>query len=113
MDSAESTTDDRPLYSDRRRKVLRAIVIIAVAAMLLPVLASFISVSTSTASVACARAVAYSVPDATGSEAHFQLFGDGGIGWQCYSVGGFGGNRFVGPLGIIPGEVDLPTGTRT
>lgn len=113
MDAAGSETDDRPLYSVRRKRLLRAFVIIAVAAMMLPILASLVTVTAGTAAAACARAVAYSVPDATSSTARFELFGEGGLGWQCYAVGGFGGDRFVGSLGLIPGEVNLPGGTNT
>ena len=113
MGSAENGTDDRPLYSVRRRRVLRAFVLIAVAAMLLPIVASLVSVTAGTAAAACAQAVTYSAPDATGSSARFELFGPGGFGWQCYAVGGFGGDRFVGSLGLIPGMVELPGGVHT
>lgn len=113
MGTTGGETDDRPLYSVRRRRVLRAFVIIAVAAMLLPILASLVTTAAGSAAAACARAVAYSVPDATSSAARFEFFGQGGLGWQCYAVGGFGGDRFVGSLGLIPGEINLPAGTNT
>lgn len=113
MDAADSEIDDRPFYSIRRRRMLRAFVLIAVAAMVLPILANLVTVSAATASDACARAVAYAVPDATSSSARFQLFGEGGVGWQCYSVGGFTGTMFVVSLGLIPGEVYIPAGTNT
>lgn len=113
MDAADSDIEDRPYYSVRRRRMLRVFVIVAVAAMVLPILANLVTVSAATASDACARAVAYAVPDATSSAARFQLFGQGGLGWQCYSVGGFTGTMFVVSLGLIPGEVSIPAGTNT
>ena len=32
----------------------------------------------------------------------FELFGTGGPGWQCYTVGAFGGDKNVASLGLIP-----------
>ncbi len=110
---ADSEIDDRPLYSRRRRTVMRVVVLVAVGAMLLPIFASLISVSSATAANACARAVAYAVPDADGSSARFELFGAGFIGWECYAVGGFGGTHHVISLGLIPGKVDLPRGVNS
>lgn len=110
MDAADSETDDRPLYSRRRRRIMRAVVLVAVAAMLLPIVANLVTVSAATAADSCARAVAYAVPDAAGSSARFEVFGAGGIGWECYAVGGFSGNRHVVSLGLVPGMVELPRG---
>lgn len=107
---ADSEIDDRPLYSRRRRTIMRVAVLVAVSAMLLPVFASLISVSSATAANACAHVVAYAVPDAESSSARFELFGPGFIGWECYAVGGFSGNRHVASLGLIPGMVELPLG---
>ncbi|HEU4850067.1 MAG TPA: hypothetical protein VFS93_06625 [Terrimesophilobacter sp.] len=110
MDAADSEIDDRPLYGRRRRTVMRVIVLVAVAAMVLPLVANLVTVSAATAASSCARAVAYIVPDATGSSARFELFGPGGIGWECYAVGGFNEGRHVVSLGLIPGMVELPRG---
>ena len=46
-----------------------------------------------------------------GHSATFQLFGQGGLGWQCYSVGGFGGGGYIAPLGLIPGTPVFPSQT--
>ena len=64
--------------------------ILGLISLILPGLVTTVSVANATANASCAALVRYSVPDATGSSARFQLFGDGGIGWQCYSVGAFG-----------------------
>lgn len=110
MDATGSEIDDRPLYSRRRRTVMRVIVLVAVAAMVLPLVANLLTVSAATAASSCARAVAHVVPDAHGSSARFEVFGPGGIGWECYAVGGFSDGRHVVSLGLIPGMVELPRG---
>lgn len=105
--------DERPLYSRRRQDALRAVVIIAVGAMLLPVLANLYAVSAATAASACTVATRHEVPDATGSTAKFEIFGPGVIGWECYAIGGFGGDRHVISLGLIPGMVEIPPGVQS
>lgn len=112
MDEPRLDTDDRPLYSKRRATIIRVMVLIAVGAMLLPVLVNLVSVSAASAQNACAAAVRYETPDATGSTAQFELFGAGGIGWACYATGGFGGTKHVASLGLIPGMVEIPRGVR-
>lgn len=110
MSDDASDIDDRPLYSQRRQKALRAVVIIAVGAMLLPVLANLYTVSAATAANSCMVATRHEVPDATGASARFEIFGPGVIGWECYAIGGFGGDRHVISLGLIPGMVEIPRG---
>jgi len=46
--------------------------------------------------------VRYEASDATGVSARFEVFGPGGAGWECYATGGFGGDRHVASLGLIP-----------
>ncbi|MBX3116802.1 MAG: hypothetical protein KF808_05600 [Cryobacterium sp.] len=103
-------SSEEPLYSARRKRVMRVVVLIAVAAMLIPLFANLFSVSAASAASSCARAVHYEVSDATGSSARFELFGPGVVGWECYAVGGFSAGRHVISLGIIPGMVELPKG---
>lgn len=110
---AENEIDDGPLYSRRRRIALRVVVLVAVAAMVLPIVANLATVSAATAADSCARVVAYAVPDAASSSARFELFGAGGFGWECYAVGGFKGDRHVVSLGLVPGMVELPRGVQT
>jgi hypothetical protein len=71
-----------------------------------------VSVASATASRSCAIWVHYVAPDAPGSSARFELFGPGGIGWECYSVGAFGGDRHIVSLGLIPGGPRLPAHTQ-
>lgn len=113
MSAPENEADERPLYGRRRRVVLRLVVIIGLGVMLLPILANLVTVTVATADDSCARAVAYLAPDATASSARFEVFGAGGIGWECYAVGAFGGDRHVATLGLIPGEVTVSRGNQT
>lgn len=88
--------------------VIRTVVILGVIALVLPGIVTTISVSSATAEAACATWVHYAAPDASGSSARFEIFGAGGIGWECYTVGAFGGDRHVASLGLIPGSAKLP-----
>ncbi|HEY0260802.1 MAG TPA: hypothetical protein VGC18_13240 [Lacisediminihabitans sp.] len=86
----------------RRLLVVRVVVVLGILCLVLPQVVTMVSVATTTANEACAAWVRYEAPDATGSSASFELFGDGGLGWQCYSVGSFGGGKRVASLGLIP-----------
>ena len=95
MELRDDETDDRPLYSHRRRTAMRTIVIVAIAAMLLPVLANLFTVNIATANDACAEAVAYASPDAVTSSARFELFGPGGVGWSAIRSANSGATSIV------------------
>lgn len=110
MTPGDSSIDERPLYSQRRKRFLRAIVLVAVAAMMLPIVASLYTVSAASAARACIIATVNEAPDATGTSVPFQIFGPGVIGWECYATGTFGGDRHIISLGLLPSLVSLPTG---
>jgi hypothetical protein len=93
---------EKPLHSQRKRTILRVVVILGIVCLVLPGVLTTMSLNQSTAEIACAAWVAYEDSTATGSSAHFELFGPGGIGWQCYTVGAYGGDHNVAPLGLIP-----------
>ncbi|WP_213813712.1 hypothetical protein [Glaciihabitans sp. dw_435] len=101
---------ERPLRSRRQLVVLRVIVIVGLVGLVLPGIVTTVSVSSSTAQASCAIWVRYSAPDAPGSQARFEIFGAGGVGWECYTVGAFGGDRHVASIGLIPGTPKIPTG---
>lgn len=103
--------DDRPLGGRRRMVVIRSVVVLGVIALVLPGIVTTVSVSSATAESACATWVHYAAPDASGSSARFEIFGAGGIGWECYTVGAFGGDRHVASLGLIPENARLPVPT--
>lgn len=115
MEESDADLSDRPLYSTRRKRLIRAFVFITVGAMLLPALAGLYSVSVSAAERQCVVAVIHEAEDATGYRAPFQLFGPGIIGWECYATGTFGGDRHIVSFGLFPGFYSLPQqgGVRT
>lgn len=110
MEESDADLGDRPLYSTRRKRLIRAFVLITVGAMMLPLLANLYTVSAATAAQACRVSIMQVAPDATGYSVPFQLFGPGIIGWECYALGAFGGDRHIVSLGIFPGLATLPTG---
>ena len=102
-------TDDRPLPGRKRRLlIMRIIVLLGIIALVLPGIVTTISVGSSTAATACAAWVRHSAPDASGSSARFEIFGPGGIGWECYSVAAFGHDQHVASLGLIPSAANVP-----
>lgn len=103
--------EERPLRGRRRVVLIRVVVALSVVALVLPGLLTTASLNANNAAAACAIWVRHSAPDASGSSARFEIFGAGGIGWECYSVGAFGGDRHVASLGLIPGKVTLPPPT--
>lgn len=105
--------DGRPLRSPHLLRAMRILVIVGIVALILPGIVTTVSVGATTANAACLNWVAYERPDASGADARFEFFGPGGIGWQCYSVGGFGGDELVASLGIIPSGARLPVGPAT
>ena len=99
--------DARPLRSPRLLVAMRVLVTVGSVALILPGIVTIVSVSSATATRACAAWVEIETPDATGNSVRFELWGPGGAGWQCYSVGAFGGDRRVASLGIIPSGARL------
>lgn len=97
--------DDRPLRGRRRVVLIRVIVALSVIALVLPGVLTTASLNAANAAAACATWVHHFAPDASGSSARFEIFGAGGIGWECYTVGAFGGDRHVASLGLIPSRV--------
>lgn len=86
----------------RMRVVLRIVVIVGIACLVLPGMLTTMSVAAATAQEACNAWVAYEAPEATAASARFELFAATGPGWECYTVGAFGGDRHVASLGLIP-----------
>ncbi|HEU0182980.1 MAG TPA: hypothetical protein VFR16_12385 [Agromyces mariniharenae] len=106
--------DEAPMPGERRRKMLRVAVLVALAAMVLPLVLSSVAVAHSSAERTCAAVVAAYDTDAAGGRVAFEFFGPGGPGWLCYEVRDDGGSRLVANLGIMPsGPRPAPTGVRT
>jgi hypothetical protein len=103
-------SSDRPLRSPHLIKVMRVVVVLGIVALVLPGIVTTMSVASSTAQAACEQWVAYAVDGPSGARVSFELFAAGGAGWQCYSDGAFGEDRYIAPLGLIPGPPRIPTG---
>jgi hypothetical protein len=101
-------SDGTPLRSRRVLVMMRIVVVIGLIGLVLPTIVTTVSVGTRTAQASCAIWVAYESPSSPGYEARFEAFGPGGLGWECYTVGAFGGDRHVASLGLIPGTPRLP-----
>lgn len=86
----------------RRQRAMRILVLVAVAALVIPGVLSTASLARSTAEHTCSVYVARYQPRAVGSAARFDLFGPRGPGWDCYSVSPAGNEVFLVLLGLIP-----------
>jgi hypothetical protein len=94
--------DDGPMPGERRRRVLRVAVLIALGALVLPLFLSVYSVAKSAADRACAVYVAAYDTNAAGFRTSFELFAPGGPGWECLAISENGSSRSLGNLGPLP-----------
>ena len=98
---------DRPLYSRRRRNLMRFVVLLAIGALVLPGVIVTWTTQLRTANYACQIAVDYYAPGATSSRASFDLFPTELLGWNCHAVMFDGQEFFVAHLGVVPGAPRL------
>jgi hypothetical protein len=98
---------DPPLYSKRRQSALRFVVVVAIAALVLPGVIVTWSTQLRTAQYACEIAVAYYAPGASSSRASFDVVPADLVGWNCYAVMFDDQEYFVAHLGVIPGAPRL------
>lgn len=98
---------ERPLYSRRRRNLMRFIVFLAIGALVLPGVVITWSTQLRTAQYACQIAVSYYAPGATSSRATFALVPADLLGWNCHAVMFDGQEFFVAHLGVVPGAPRL------
>ena len=94
--------DDGPMPGERRRRVLRIAVLIALGALVFPLFLSVYSVAKSAADRACAVYVAAYDTNAAGFRTSFELFAPGGPGWECLAISENGSTRSLGNLGPLP-----------
>ena len=100
---------DGSLRRDRRRVILRAVVIIGLVALILPGIIVTLGTANRTATTSCGIYVSYYAPEAIAASVRFELVGPDGPGWNCY-VREFDGSEFLlAPLGLIPGGAYIPT----
>lgn len=102
--------DDEPTDAlspwERRRRVMRWVAIIAMAALVVPGLLGTYSVARSTAAQACRLAVDFYASPFAPSRVAFELTDLRTLGWNCYAVAPTGEVR-VAMLGLIPGTPRL------
>jgi hypothetical protein len=101
--------DGRPLRSRRMLLAMRIVVAVGIAGLILPGVIGTVMINVKDASEACKRWVRYEDPNDS-STVSFELMGDHGSGWQCYTQSNsFGGSQFVASLGWIPGPPQFPS----
>jgi len=86
---------------------MRFVVVLAIAALVLPGVFVTWSTQVRTAQYACQIAVNYYAPGATSTKASFDLVADDLLGWNCYAVMFDGQEVFVAHLGLVPGAPRL------
>ncbi|WP_430645763.1 hypothetical protein [Agromyces sp. GXS1127] len=93
--------DDGPVVGARRRRITRIAVVLALVAMVLPLVLSAFGVARAAAANACAAYVGdLSLLDDPRVE--FDLFAEGGPGWLCVAVSPSGTSTVIGNLGLMP-----------
>lgn len=100
--------DAQPLYGRGRRTLLRVTVLVCVFALVLPGVLSLYSQFDAFAQGACRKAAVFSDPATVSTRVGFEVFGPGGIGWECYATSG-SGERHVASLGLFPADI-VPEG---
>ncbi len=78
--------DDAPMPGQRRRRALRIVVLVALGALVLPLVLSAYGVAKSAADRACAVFVSAYDTNAAGFRTTFDLFAPGGAGWECFAI---------------------------
>ncbi|HWR85171.1 MAG TPA: hypothetical protein VN200_04155 [Rhodoglobus sp.] len=100
--------DEAPLRSRRRATALRVIVVVGLAALVLPGILVTAGTAQRTAVRACEVYAAYFAPRSVDAEARFEMFGGSAPGWNCYAIGFDGSEVMVRELGLIPAGARLP-----
>ena len=96
--------ESKPAPTNRRRRLVQAAALVGIVLLLLPMFAAQAQISQRSADGWCASWVRYEVPEPSVPAARFEIFGPSFIGWECYATNVVGGDRYIGPLGIIPGQ---------
>ena len=94
--------DEGPMPGQRRARVLRIVVLVALGALVLPLVLSAYGVAKAAADRACAVFVSAYDTNAGGFRTTFDLFAPGGAGWECFAISENGTTRLLGNLGPLP-----------
>ena len=101
---------ERPMRPRWTRRLMQFAAIVGIALLVMPLVISQVRVADQSAQGWCGVWVRYEVSEPARAEARFQVFGPSIIGWECYATAVIGGDRYLGPLGIIPGPPNLDDG---
>ncbi len=82
--------------------MLRIVVLIALGALVLPLVLSIFSVAKAAADRACVVYVTAYDANAAGFRTSFDLFAPGGPGWECRAVSTGGGDTLIAEMGLLP-----------
>jgi hypothetical protein len=99
---------DKPLRSPHLLTAMRVVVVLGLAALVLPGILVTAGTANRTALRTCEAYAAYYAPEAISYSSRFELVGPAGIGWNCYAVEFGGGETLLKSLGLIPGGPVLP-----
>ena len=94
--------EDKPLRGRKFSFLLRIVVVLAVLGLVLPGVFTTVSVGARNAQLACDYRGAIAVPGAPSYDARWELFGPGGIGYECYALDQLGNRIHVDSMGLIP-----------
>jgi hypothetical protein len=101
--------DDGPMPGERRRRVMRIVVLVALGALVLPLVLSAFSVAKRAADRVCAVYVAAYDTDAAGFRTSFEAFTPSGPSWECVAITSGGAQTLVARLGLLPSMPRLPS----
>lgn len=107
--------EQKPLRSGRRMLLLRIVVVLAALALVLPGVITTVSLGANNAKRACDFRGTIVQPTANSYTARFEVFGPGGLGWECYATDQLGDEHHIDSMGLIPvapGPGSVPLDTR-
>lgn len=105
-DDLDGFDDERPSPWERRRRLTRAVSVIALLGLIVPGALATWALARSTAASACRLAVDTQADARTPARVAFELDALETLGWNCYALAPTGEVR-VAVLGVIPGAPDL------
>jgi hypothetical protein len=104
----EPYDDGLPMPGARRRRAIRIAVLVALAALVLPLVLSGFNVAKNAADRVCSVYVAAFDADAAGLRTSFEVFAPGGPGWECVAISSNGARTLVARLEPLPAMPRLP-----
>jgi hypothetical protein len=93
---------EKPMRSKRTLYLMRGVVVLALAALVLPGLITTATFAQNSAEQACAVWASNQVAEQHRTEVHFEFFGEGVVGFECYATTALGERHLIS-LGLLPG----------